>query len=293
MARTVDQIVTQQDEQLATKTSLTSIISNPSQTAIWKDFRHAIAVVIAVLEQLMDEFMTEMDAKIDANIVGTYPWLKQKLTEFQYDSSTPQVIELIDNIPQYAVVDESKRLLTVAVVRYTSANIPYIYVAKNNPPEKLTNTEKTAVQGYLTDGGTNSAYGVGIGMAGIKYEVYTLDPDLLFIEGVVKYDGNLASTIQDTVEGVIQDYLYYGLNAKGYLVLNDLIKLVKEIDGVIDFEVENMAIRTAAQSFGTGTPIVTNFEVIVFNVQALAGYAIQETDTGNTWGDKITYTATY
>lgn len=290
MARSVDQIKAQIDEQLADKASLSTIITNPSQTSIWKDFRHAIAVCLGVFEQLLDAFKTEMDERIDTNIVGTYPWLKNKLFEFQYDSTTPQVVELIDNVPQYAVVDESKRILSVVVVRYTAANIPYIWVAKNDPPVKLVSAELTALQGYLTDGGNNSSYGVGIGMAGVKYEVYSQDPDFVFIEATCKYDGKIAGMAQSLVEDALNEYLRYGLNERGYLVVNDLVKVVKDIDGVVDFELKNLGIRDYATAFASKFMIVDNFEVVVFTRQVVAGYCTEETDTGNTWGDKITYT---
>lgn len=295
MARTVDQHKQFVYAQLALKPSLAAIIPNPSQAAIWKDFVYAVAVIMAELEQLQDSFKGDVEQTINTASVHNIEFVRQQAFYFQYDSSTPQVIEFIEVerptvvIPVYPIIDEAKRIISICVIRFTTSRILNIFVAKNNPPQKLSVGELASFQGYFTDGGSSTDLAQGVGVGGIAHACDSLDPDYVFLEATITYQGQYASTISADCILAIENYLY-ALDKDGILKTTKLIDALQSVPGFIDIDIVNLAIRANAIIFGSKTYLIQASAILSIQEEVAAGYAYQEVTGGNTFLDKLTFT---
>ena len=287
MARTVSEIEQYIYDQVALKSTLELIATNPSQTALWKDFIHCIAVEMAVLEQLQDQYKLDVETLIKKAPVSTIDWVLQKCIEFQYDSVAPQSVQLIDGVAAYNPIDETKRIITVANARVTTSRILEIYVAKSSPPEPLTAPELSAIQAYFTDGGSNTVLGIGLGVAGIAYNLFSLDPDQVCIKGVIYADGQYAETVKADVIVAIESYLA-NLGKNGYFNTLQLKLAIHAVPGVLDMDLEDVAIRADATAFASRTFLVQAHDLLLRQSLSASGYAIGETTAANTLDDLIT-----
>ncbi len=289
MARTVEQIKQSIYNSIASKPNLAGIVSNPSTTAVWKDFVHCMAVEVATLEQLNDSFKNDVETTINTASVHNADYVRQQAFLFQYDATTPQVVVLVDFVPTYDPVDATKRIITVCTVENNSSRILDIKVAKNSPPEKLTVGELASIQGYFTDGGSSSALGTGVGIAGIAHNLISLDPDRVFLEAEIFHDGQFASTIEADVILAIENYLY-NLGKDGVMKTIEIIDAIQSVKGVTDVDIVNLAIRSAATAFGSKTYLINAGTVVSTKATTTAGYAYQENTASNTFTDKLTFT---
>lgn len=292
MARTVDEIVTQIDEQIAIKPILSALLTNPSTVAIWKNFRYAIAVCIAYFEQLLDKHKADMEAKLDTAGVGTMPWLRQKAFEFQYDATTPQITQLVNYIPKYPVVDPTKRIITICCLAFNTSRLIDMAVAKGSPPGPLTSTELTAFQNYLTAGGSASGSGAGVSIAGVAIVAATYSPDKLYLVAEIFYNGLYTNTIKGNVIAAIENYLI-NLGLTGIFHTIDLIDAIQSVEGVNDVDITDMSIRPHSTAWSgpfTGTTLINTSTVSAIKYQTVAGYAVGETTTSYTLNDTLTFT---
>lgn len=296
MGRTVDQHKQFIYDQIALKPSLALLVSNPSQVAIWKDFVHCIATQMAALEQLQDQFKTDVEDTINTASVHNLDFVRKQAFYFQYDASVPQVITFKEverptvTIPVYDPEDATKRIISVCVLRVTTSRVLEIFVAKNNPPVKLSVAELAAFQGYYTDGGTSTDLAQGVGVGGIAYDCKSLDPDYVFLEGTIYHQGQFAATIEADTILAIENYLY-NLGKDGILVTTKLIDaLQKNVPGFVNIDIVNLAIRANGTLFASKTYLIQASAVLLIQKEAAAGYAYQEITALNTFTDKLTFT---
>lgn len=287
MARTVNEIEQFIYAQMALRPSLAAILSNPSDTAVWKDFVHCIAVELAVNEQLQDAHQDEVEETINRAPISNIDWVKQKTFEFQYDAVVPQVLTLVDGVPQYPIVDPTKRIITLVCVRFSASRLLSVLVAKGSPPGKLDALELGSLTSYFMDGGSATTQAIGLGVAGVAYVPDSLDPDEVFIEGTIYVSGQYYSTIKPAIIAAIEAYLY-DMGADGRLLLSKLNDVIQSVPGVNDLNLINVAIRSNATAFGSKTFLVQASETLSIAEDAAAGYAIGETTASNTLNDKIT-----
>lgn len=291
MARTLAQIITSLDEAQAAQSGL-STLNSPSNSAIYTLWKYIVAVNQYLQETLWDIFKTELETTISKAPTGSLAWLQDKIFKFQYSSTSPQATSLVDFVPTYATVDESLRIITRCAVKTSNVNTVEIKVAKSEPPVALSTPELNALKGYLgaTGDGTQAGVGVGIGFGGVYYNVFSYTADKLFIEMNVDYNGQFASSIQANVEAAINEYLA-NIPFDGNIKVIGLIDAIQKAEGVIDVVIENLAIRADTTPFASKTYLIQNFTTIFSVYPIYAGYAVEETETSQTFADKITYTA--
>lgn len=255
---------------------LAEISSNTSRRADWRLWTFVISGAILLLEQLIDVFKAETDDKILKAIPGTPSWLTRKIFEFQYSATNPQVVQLVDLAPKYPVIDESLRIITRASVVTTLANTTVIKAAKSEPPAALSNTELSSLQSYV---------GI-IGTAGINYVCKSDNPDQVYLDIEVYYDGQYSTVIAGTVQNAIDNYLA-NLPFNGQLKTSDLDFAVRGVVGVNDVLLKNVKVRADATAFADGTFLVQNNTVISRLFPTIAGYVVPE----NTVSNNIVYIA--
>lgn len=272
---------------------ISQLVVNPSQVQYNNNFIDIIARAINFLEQLMDVLKADLEAKIASGAVGNSLWLQDKiLNHFQYSATTPQVTELINNVPTYPTIDPNLRIVTRCSIITDALNICVVKVAKSDPPEIMTTPEVDALSSYLNQGGdgTIAGNGRGMGFAGVYYLVRSYDPDKLYLDAEIVYNGQYAAVIQGLVIAAVNDYLSnIPFNSK-VNVLDLEIKL-KSVAGVADVIINDMAVRADIVAFVDKTYLVQAKTTILPSYPTYAGYIVEETTVGETFADKLTFTA--
>jgi hypothetical protein len=280
MARTIAQI---QAQIIATKNAQPELagLTSTSKRAIWNLWTFVIAACIAIFEQLLDSFLTQVETQVAQSAGASVLWLQAKMFQFQYDATTPQVIQLINTVPQYPVVDANKRIITACSVTSSLSNQVSIKVAKSSPFVALATAELTAAQSYINT----------IGAAGITYNVISLNADKLYVQAQVYYQGQYSTVIQQNVIAAINSFLQNLsiVNFNGSMKISDLEGAIRNVAGVNDVVLNNVKGRDDASSFANGIDLVLNNTVISRQWNTIAGYIVQETTTGKTFADSLTF----
>jgi hypothetical protein len=254
--------------------------ASTSQTAIWRLWTFIVATSIAILEQLQDVFQVNNEAIVNLSAPQTAQWLQDRVFKFQYDATTPQVLQLIDLIPQYSVVDETKRIVTRCSVTSNLTNKVLVKVAKSETPEALTSPEISALQTYVDT----------LGVAGIKYVVSSTNSDKIYIQAQVFFAGAYSAIIQANVIASIETYLG-SLPFNGTLKLSDLEIAIRNTEGVNDVIFNNVKCRRDADALSAATSLVLANTVITKQWATVAGYIVGETTASNTLADTLTFIA--
>lgn len=274
MARTTQEIYDSIISAKEAEPNLSELTSN-SQVAIWRLWAFITAVVINLFEQLQDAFKVEIQEIAKTIVPGTPAWLRQKALEFQYSETSPQNLVLVDLVPTYPVLNESLRIITRASVTESTNLTANVKVAKNNPPEPLSLLEENALIDYLQT----------IRFAGTSINVVNLQPDRLYINASVYYDGAYSSVIEDNVKNALREYLKNLSsfeNFDGVIRNSAIVDTIQKIEGVIDVQLNQAKARAQATAFSSATIINRKYE-------SFSGYVIEEDTANQTFDDTITF----
>lgn len=274
MARTTQEIYDSIISAKEAEPNLSELTSN-SQVAIWRLWAFITSVVINLFEQLQDAFKVEIQEIAKTIVPGTPAWLRQKVLEFQYSETSPQNLVLVDLVPTYPVLDESLRIITRASVTESTNLTANVKVAKNNPPEPLSLLEENALIDYLQT----------IRFAGTSINVVNLQPDRLYINASVYYDGAYSSVIEDNVKNALREYLKNLSsfeNFDGVIRNSAIVDTIQKIEGVIDVQLNQAKARAQATAFSSATIINRKYE-------SFSGYVIEEDTANQTFDDTITF----
>jgi hypothetical protein len=252
--------------------------NSTSNRAVWRLFLFVQATAIMILEQIIDVFKSENETKISKAIPNTQSWITDKVFQFQYSSTNPQIVQLVDFAPVYPVIDKSLQLITRCSVISTVSNRVIIKAAKKEPPEKLTPTEVSSLQDYINT----------IGAIGISYTATSSDPDRLYINADIYYNGQYSSIISDSVKAAINNYLAT-LPFNGQIKASDLEIAIRAVNGVSDCLISNLKIRSDVTSFDDGTFLIQNKTTISRIFQTIAGYVVSEDESGQTLDDSLNF----
>ena len=252
--------------------------NSTSNRAIWRLFTFIQSSAILLLEQIMDVFRAETEDKISKAIPNTATWLTQKVYDFQYDATTPQILQLIDYAPKYPSVSDALKIVSRCSVVSTISNRVIIKVAKNNPPEALDSLQVASLQDYVNI----------IGTAGISYTVTSSASDKIYIDADVYYNGQYSAVIQDTVINAINVYLA-NLPFNGQLKVSDIEIAIRNVAGVSDCLINNIKVRDDLTVFGSATYLVQNKAYISRIYQTNSGYITEETTSGKTFADSLNF----
>lgn len=278
MARSTEDILTQMDDQQTAESGLSSL-NNPSQTSIYQLFKGVVAQCINYFEQLVDTKKDETDALLVAGVPDTEAYIQAQVLKFQYSSTNPQVLSLVNYIPTYATVDEDLRIVTRCAVTTDLNKLIKIKVAKDNPPTTLSASEYASLYAYIDS----------IIHGGVSFDVVNLISDKLRVEAEVYYDGQYIDVIQANVEAAINDYLA-NLPFNGYVYITGLEDAIQAVDGVKDVKLISVKGRPNATALGSATTAYSLASgTNSLKYQAAAGYIVEETTASNTFADTITY----
>jgi len=276
MARTTSQIITAIKADMATYPQLAPLLANTSQTSIWYLFIFTIASAIVILEQLMDAFKNDTDNKIATAAAATAPWLQQKVFQFQYSASNPQIVKLDTTTfaPTYDIINPDLQIVKKCSINTTVSNYVTIKVAKDNNGvlSPLDASETASLQGYVNT----------IGTAGINYIVTSSPANQLYWNVEITYDAQYASVIKQNIVDATNAYLL-NIPFDGVFRVNKLeAYILNNVAGVIDLLTNQMSIREDYQTVDQGTALVVNGDLELNSINPTSGYIITETTGGYT-----------
>lgn len=279
MARSVNEIQ-QSIINLVQATPELAEASSTSKRAIWRLWTYVVAVTINLYEQLQDLFRTEVESIVALSAPQTPQWVQDRVFRFQYSATDPQVVQLIDLVPQYPVVNPALNIVTRCSVKTNLSGRVNIKVAKSEPPEPLITAEVDALQSYINV----------IGVAGINYAVVSSESDKLFIEADIFYIGSYSAVISANVIATVDTYLST-LPFDGSMKLLDLEIAIRNTVGVNDVLFRNIKARKDTTALSGATSLVLNNTVISRQWPTVSGYIVGETTSGSTLADTLTFIA--
>ncbi|HXR84327.1 MAG TPA: hypothetical protein VN722_08465 [Hanamia sp.] len=284
MARSVADIQNQITTVLTANLLSVGITVDPtkwSKRNILRVLCFAFATCCATLEQLMDTLKLSLETTASQSSAASPAWIQAKMFQFQYSATNPQVIQLINTVPQYPVVDTTLRIISACSVTSTIANQVKIKVATGNPFVALNSSQIASAQGYINE----------IGVTGIIYSIISLNPDKIYINADIYYQGQYASVIQSTMIAAIVNWfsLIAVNNFNGDVEMSDLEGIMKAVPGVNDVVLKNVIARQDTDPFSAGTYLILNSQVIQRKWVTIAGYIAQETTSGETFSDSLNF----
>ena len=262
MARTPQQIFDIIITEKETFSSLDELVPNPeasqtflqdltstSKVAIWRLKFWVIAVAIFIHESLFDQHVTEVEDRAKEITPGVTPWYVSEAKDFQLGdefvfNEDTRVFEYEDTTSAEAI---AKQIIEQASARDVNTVVT-LKVAKDDGSgglEKLTASEKTAFEAYLTQ----------FKIAGTKTFVISDDPDLLklaytiqFDPLVLKVDGTLIEDATSPVQEAIDAYIE-GLPFDSTFRVQDLTDAIQSARGVVNAVADVVATKFAALTF--------------------------------------------
>lgn len=288
MARTLQEILTSLDDAQAAESGLSGLNST-SQSAIYTLWKYITALVMLLHEKLIDIKKVEIETTVSKSIVPSEEWLQSKVFEFQYSSTVPQIMQLINFAPSYNPINTALRIITRCSVKTTGQRIVTVKVAKSEPPVALSAPELSALVSYLTLGGdgTVSGAGVGIAYAGVQINATSSASDKLYFKATISYNGQYSAIIVSNVVSAVDVYLA-SIPFDGAIKVLDLVDYVQNVTGVTDILIEDLAIRADA---GAYVYLIQSFTQAHTTYPMFAGYAVTETNPGDTIYDTLTFVA--
>ena len=280
MARSIATIQNELISNIQADSVLSVNLTSTSKRAIWNLWTYVIAVSINILEQLMDVFKTNTEATVALSAPNTALWLQNQIFLFQYSASNPQIIQLINLVPSYPVVDSTLRIISRCSVKTTIANQVNIKVATGTTPAALTSGQLSALQSYVNQ----------IGVVGVTYNAISGNADQLYIQAQIYYQGAYSAIIQANVISAINTFLA-NLPFDGSVKVSDIELTIKSVSGVNDVQFVNVAARDDGTPFSGAIYLVQNYTNASRLWNTVSGYIIPETTTGQTLADSLTFIA--
>lgn len=205
-----------------------------SSFAEWIGIRDVFANVAYTLVALWAAFKAEVLGMVNQSKYGTGPWWKETMLSYQDGDPLP-VGKTI-----YAVIDDSKKIITRVSLKKDSSGSLIIKVATNTGA--LDNDQFSRVNDYVEEVKPFCA----------DHKLVSLPADLMRCEVVVRYDGKLIQgSIKALVEAAINDYMATKIVFDGRFNINRFRDVIEAVPGVIDVDVTLVQIKPNAGTFVT------------------------------------------
>lgn len=276
IARTAESIKQQMLDATAADPILSAYLTSASRRSIFGNHYYIVAAAQAVHEQLWDVLQVRLETLANQASFGSAEYIRKKMFEFQYDPAIPQVVQLVDLIPQYPIIDENMRIITRCSVITTISGMVIVKLAKGTTPQSLDNLEVSAAQAYLEQ----------IGIPGINYTAFSADPDQLFVEAQIYYNGQYSQVILANVKQAIANYCA-NIDFNGVFLVSDLELAIKAVTGVKDVLLLNVRTRDNATVLANAPYLVRNKTTTSRAWPTFAGWIIPETTAGSTLDDTL------
>ena len=273
MAFTARSWQTIQAQMLQEKASLPDLngLTSISAVAYWRLWTFICAVAISLEEQIMVIFFDEIETVVSESVPGTAPWIQNEVLKFQYNVTTPQVVQVNSDFTiGYAVVNTLFQIISNCAVIVTGTSVLNIKVTTGSPAGALTANEVIALTSYLNT----------ILPAGQIINIITGVADELAIYGTVFYNGQYNASIQANVIAALNTYISkfststsVGGSFNGEVKISDIENVILAVPGVVDW----LPTQITATAFGASPfNLIAGSTVYSRNYQAYTGYIKNE-----------------
>lgn len=204
-----------------------------------------IAYVLYIHESIYDAFRNEIEERIENEYVMSIPWYYKKALEFQLGyglTYNPKNYSF-----GYSQIDESKRIIKYAAVKLVKNTITELNIlVAGEGKHAITSDQLEQFTAYMNE----------IGASGAHYRISSGEPEALTLELSVIYNALLldasGTLVSDgstkPVEKAISDFLE-GIEYGGSFYLSDLLVAIKGVQGVIDAEIQGVAVGGVESTF--------------------------------------------
>jgi len=253
----------------------------PSQTSIVMILIYILSAAMNLFEQFNDLFLSNVETQVTNAPVFSAPWYQNQLLNFQYSSSSPQ---LVSQNPStfavfYAVVNAALRIITQAAVIPTNNRTINIKVASNSAP--LSSPQITAVKSFLT----------AIGIPGTQFNIISENADQLFTQATVYYDATYSGVISANLLAAYDAFLA-AIPFNGTFEVSQLQEALMAVPGVKDVVFNTLkAIPPIGSPVYLYETIGGNPTLLNRNWATVAGYIIDDTTIGQDFVSNLTLVA--
>ncbi len=280
MARSVNTILTQMQQELAAQPTLSGSLTTPSKVSIYGLWLFIMAVSINLFEQVLDIYTATIEALIGKAGVGTLPWIRDRILEFQAGDS----VTYNNGVVSYNPIDTTARIVTRCSVTQGGNKTVNIKVAKSEPPVALTSGEIQEIQFYAKQ----------ITFAGTQINLVSLNADFLYVLADIYYDGQLpVTTVTANVIAAMNAYCS-GLssieNFDGSIIIPSIEIALLNTVGVKYIVLHEVAFRAATVPFASRQILYSlSGGIDIPKSATISGYLVGDTDSGHTFNDSFTY----
>jgi hypothetical protein len=290
MARSIEEIKAAIKVDIRTYSSLDNFLfpeDGGSQASVFNIIIFVVSAAMFTFEVLVGNLKNNIQTIADSAPSGNESWLRRKMLDFQFGDTI--TINTTDStlanyfVPEYAVLDISKRVVTQCAVSDSATGVS-IKLAKGTVGAltPLSGAEITAITNYYY--GTSSTE--GIGFAGVTATFITLLPDRLRVEADIHYLGQYVSaTVKAAVIVAIDNFLntFTDENFGGTVFMIKLVDAIQLVEGVSRVKITDIKARPET------TPLGSAITVDVQGVYStFAGHIISEDTASNTLDDTLT-----
>ena len=283
-ARSVDQVNVQIISTLVSNFATIGITIDPTQWSkrnYMRLFCYTFAVCTAYLEQLWESLKLSLETLAAQSAAASNLWIQAQMFLFQYSDTDPQVLQLVNTVADYPIIDPSLRIISACSVNSTASNEVTIKVAKGNPFTALSTNEKNAAQGYINQ----------IGTSGINYTVQSLNSDKLYVNANIYYQGQYSAVIQANVIAALNSFMQNlsVTNFNGTLKMTDLESVIRNVTGVNDVVLLNVRGRDDVSPYSAGIQLIGDSRTLQRMWSTISGYVAAENTTGYTFSDSLNF----
>jgi len=282
MARTYEAIKSEIQTTIRTYPSLNAFLfpeEGGSAVAVHNLIIATVAQAILTFEAIVDSAKAALQAISDTIPAGNSSWLQKQILNFQYGD----VIGFVNDVPLYNPVDPTHRIITQCSVKQLSSGIVALKVAKGSPPGPLSGPELTALSDYYYGTSTTE----GIGFAGVRVQLISLDADRIRVQANIYFFGQYTqAVVSASVIIAINNFLsVFSLDSfDGTIFMKDLKDIIEGVAGVS--RVEFTSIKARANT----NPLISAVDVDFQGFYStFAGYVISEDTLGNTLADTLIF----
>lgn len=299
MARSVATIKAKMLADIQADPTLSALLTSPSLTAIYNLWCYIFSSASNLNEQVQDQYIVTAETIALKTPPASPKWIQNQVFNYQYDASGAAATNVVVINPDfsvgYATKDSSYNIVTLCSVGTAANGLINIKVAQGDATagySAVTGTAKTQLDGFLTE----------VLPAGIYHNLISQDADEIAIYGNVYFQNGYSGIIQSNVEAALKNYLNsisisnssgsQPVNYMGQIKVAEVVEAVLSAEGVTDFKLDKILCRDYSTAFASATVIYDLTGAVNQRLYDTgAGYAIQETTSGATWADTLTYSA--
>jgi hypothetical protein len=218
--------------------------NSASVTAVWMKFLWVVAFAAATIDALLDQFMLKVIALVATSRVGTAIWYKTHSLQFQYgddlvwDEGSEKFV--------YAVIDESKQIVSSVAIVFSGGEVRIKAVKENNVP--LTVSELAAFDYYWL---TSKPPGTSLSTISLDADDLRIDARIIYDPLVMAANGSLISDSNVyPVEDAVDEYIA-NLDFNGRFWEDKLNDKIQAATGVVSSKVLEIQTKTSGGAYAT------------------------------------------